>query len=148
MGWGLKKIKSILPQREPFLFVDEVIKIERGKHITAKKFIDPKSDFFKGHFPGQPVMPGVLTIEAMAQAGIILFSTTKPKVAKTNPYYYFGKVQAEFMHPVFPNDTLILDAYNIKILDYAGIIKIVASIKGKIVAEATCSFAVKKRNGK
>ncbi len=145
MIWGKEKIKTILPHREPFLFIDKVTKIEKGKHITAEKFIDPGSDFLKGHFPDQPVMPGVLTIEAMAQAGIILFYTTKPKVARSHPYYYFAKVQAEFMSPIFPNDTLILDAYNIKILDYAGIIKTVATIKGKIVAEATCSFAVKKK---
>ena len=66
MKWDKEKVKSILPQREPFLFVDEVLEIEEGKRIVAKKYLDPEADFFKGHFPGKPIMPGVLIIEAMA----------------------------------------------------------------------------------
>jgi 3-hydroxyacyl-[acyl-carrier-protein] dehydratase len=144
MGWGLKKIKSILPQREPFLFVDEVIKIERGQHITAIKYLDPNEPFFKGHFPGNPIMPGVLTIEAMAQAGILLYSTAKPKIAKTNPKYFLKKAETEFLSPVFPGDTLILDVYRVKILDYVGVISAEARVKDKKVAKMTCFFAVKK----
>jgi 3-hydroxyacyl-[acyl-carrier-protein] dehydratase len=144
MGWGLKKIKSILPQREPFLFVDEVIKIERGQHITVKKYLAPNESFFKGHFPGNPIMPGVLTVEAMAQAGILLYSTAKPKIAKTHPHYFLCKAETEFMNPVFPGDTLIIDVYRVKILDYVGVISAVARVKDKKVAKMTGFFAVKK----
>jgi 3-hydroxyacyl-[acyl-carrier-protein] dehydratase len=147
MAWDKDKIKSILPQREPFLFVDEVVKIERGKHLTARKYLDPKEPFFQGHFPGNPIMPGVLTVEAMAQAGILLYSTAKPKIAKTHPQYFLSKTETEFMAPVFPGDTLILDVYRIKILDYVGVISAEARVKGKKVAKMTCFFAVRK-NGK
>ena len=148
MVWDKEKIKTILPHREPFLFIDEVIEIEAGKRIVARKYIDPKEHFFKGHFPGKPIMPGVLTIEAMAQAGIILYYTTKLKVAKNHPDYYLAKIKAEFMHPVYPGDTLILEARNVKILDYAGIIDIEARVGDKVVATSTSSFAVKKKNEK
>jgi 3-hydroxyacyl-[acyl-carrier-protein] dehydratase len=144
MGWGLKKIKSILPQREPFLFVDEVVKIEKDQHITAKKYLDPNEPFFKGHFPGNPIMPGVLTIEAMAQAGILLYAVVKPEISKTHPQYFLSKAETEFLSPVFPGDTLILDVYRVKILDYVGVIRAEASVKNKKVARMTCFFAVKK----
>ncbi len=144
MAWDKKKIKTILPHREPFLFIDKVTHVEKGKHITAARYFDPKEFFFKGHFPHKPILPGVIAIEAMAQAGIILYSTTKPEIAKNHPDYYFGKVKAEFFKPIFPKDTLILDAYNIKILDYTGIIEVTAKVKSKIVAKSICSFAVKR----
>lgn len=148
MGWDKEKIKSILPQRDPFLFIDEVIEVDEGKCIVAKRYIDPEEYFFKGHFPHKPIMPGVLIIETMAQAAIILYYTTKPKIAQTHPDYYLAKVKAELLHPVYPGDTLILEARNVKILDYAGIVETKAKVGEKLVAKATSSFAVKKKNEK
>jgi 3-hydroxyacyl-[acyl-carrier-protein] dehydratase len=142
MTWDKEKIKSILPQREPFLFIDEVIEVEEGQRIVAKKYLDPKADFFKGHFPGNPVMPGVLTIEAMNQAAIILYYTTKPDIAKVNPDYYLTNVNAVFKAPVRPGDTLILEARNFKIVDFGGVIETTAKVGDKIVATMRGSFAV------
>ena len=142
MIWNQEKIKSILPQREPFLFVDEVIEVEEGKRVVAKKYLDPQSDFFEGHFPGNPVMPGVLTIKAMNQAAIILYYTTKPVVAKANPDYYLTNVNAAFKSPVYPGDTLILEAYNFKIVDFGGVIDVTAKVGEKIVATMRGTFAV------
>jgi 3-hydroxyacyl-[acyl-carrier-protein] dehydratase len=151
MIWDKEKIKSILPQREPFLFIDEVIEIEEGKRVVARKYLDPKADFFKGHFPGNPVMPGVLTIEAMGQTAIILYYVTKPKIAKTHPDYYLTNVNATFKSPVYPSDTLILEATIFKIVDFGGVVDVVARVKEEIVATMRASFAVvakKSQNGK
>ncbi|MCF7908529.1 MAG: 3-hydroxyacyl-ACP dehydratase FabZ [Candidatus Omnitrophica bacterium] len=146
MTWDKEKVKSILPQREPFLFIDEVIEVDEGKRIVAKKYLDPKADFFKGHFPGNPVMPGVLTIEAMAQAAILVYSTAKPEIAKKRPDYYFGSVKAKFKLPVFPNETLILEAEIIKVTDFGGVVDTIARVKDKVVAQASSTFGVKLRD--
>ena len=148
MRWDKQKIMSILPQREPFLFVDEVTDIDEGKRVIAKKYLDPNLDFFKGHFPANPVMPGVLTIEAMNQTAIILFSTTKPKIANSNPNYYITTVTAKFTSPVYPGDTLTLEARNFKIVDFGGVIDATAKVGDRIVATMRGSFAVvTKKNG-
>lgn len=142
MIWDKEKIKSILPQREPFLFIDEVIEVEEANRIVATKYLDPKSDFFKGHFPGNPVMPGVLIIEAMAQAAIILFYSAKPHIAKDNPDYYLSNVNATFKSPAYPGDTLILEASDFKIVDFGGVMDVTAKVGNKIVATMRGSFAV------
>ncbi|MCM8796107.1 MAG: 3-hydroxyacyl-ACP dehydratase FabZ [Candidatus Omnitrophica bacterium] len=142
MHWDKEKIKSILPQREPFLFIDEVIEVEEGKRVVAKKYLDPALDFFKGHFPGNPVMPGALIIEAMAQTGLILYYTTKPHIAKTHPDYYLTSINVTFKSPVYPKDTLILEAHNFKIVEFGGVVDITAKVKDKIVATSRSTFAV------
>ena len=142
MLWSIDKIKAILPQREPFLFIDEVIEVEEGKRIVAKKYLDPKADFFKGHFPNKPIMPGVLIIEAMAQASIILYSTAKPEIARKHPTYYLSNVNATFKSPVYPGDTLTIEAVNFKIVDFGGVIDVTTKVKGKLIATAKSSFGV------
>lgn len=143
MTWDKEKIKSVLPQREPFLFIDEVIEVEEGKRIVAKKYLDPKADFFKGHFPQNPVMPGVLTIEAMAQTAIILYSTTKPEIAKANPEYYLSSVNAMLSSPAYPDETLIIEAINFKITDFGGVIDCTAKVGDRLIAKTRSSFGVK-----
>ncbi len=144
--WDKEKIKTILPQREPFLFIDEVTEIEEGRRIVATRYIDPNEYFFKGHFPGKPIMPGVLIIEAMAQASILLYSVVKPEIAKSAPNYYLGRVKAEFMSPVYPGDMLTLEAKNIKIIDSGGLIDVEARVKDKLIAKCSSTFAVKKND--
>ena len=144
MIWDKEKIKSILPQREPFLFIDEVIEIDGNQKVVAVKHVRAEEPFFQGHFPGNPIMPGVLIIEAMAQTAIILYSVCKPAIAQTHPNYYLGKTKAEFLTPVFPKDKLILEAYNIKIIDNAGVVNTITRVKDKIVAKASFVFGIKK----
>lgn len=144
MNWDKEKIKSILPQREPFLFIDEVIEIDGTKKVVATKFISADESFFQGHFPGRPIMPGVLIIEAMAQASIVLYYVCKPEIAKTHPNYYLGKVKAEFIAPVFPGDKLLLEANNVKIINNAGVVDVLARVGDKIVAKASLTFGIKK----
>ena len=144
MIWDKEKIKSVLPQREPFLFIDEVIEIDGTKKVVAVKNIKNDESFFAGHFPDNPVMPGVLIIEAMAQTSIILYSICKPEIAKTHPTYYLGKSKAEFLAPVLPGDKLIIETNNIKIIDEAGVVDAVARVGDKIVAKANLVFGIKK----
>jgi 3-hydroxyacyl-[acyl-carrier-protein] dehydratase len=144
MIWDKEKIKSILPHREPFLFIDEVIEIDGTDRVTAVKHIKDDEDYFKGHFPDKPIMPGVLIIEAMAQASIILYSIDRPEIAKTHPYYYLGKVRAEILLPVYPGNRLIIEAKKVKFLDNAAITDTIAKVNGNIVAKANFVFGIKK----
>ncbi|MCK5342016.1 MAG: 3-hydroxyacyl-ACP dehydratase FabZ [Candidatus Heimdallarchaeota archaeon] len=144
MIWDKEKIKTVLPQREPFLFIDEIIEIDGTKKVVAVKHIRKNESFFEGHFPGNPIMPGVLIIEAMAQASIILYSVSKPEIVKAHPDYYLGNIKAEFISPVYPGDKLIIETNNVKILDYAAITDAVAKVNDKIVAKANLVFSVKK----
>ena len=144
LKWDKEKIKSILPHREPFLFIDEVIDIEGTKKVVAVKYIKGNESFFEGHFPGKPIMPGVLIIEAMAQTAIILYNACKPEIAKTHPNYYLGKVKAEFLSPVLPGDKLILETNNVKIIDEAGVVDAFARVGDRIVAKANLVFSIKK----
>jgi len=88
-------------------------------------------------------MPGVLIIEAMAQASIILYYVCKPEIAKTNPGYYLGKVKSEFFIPVLPGDKLILEIDNVKIADNAGVVDALARVGERIVAKANLVFGLK-----
>ncbi|MBI5416508.1 3-hydroxyacyl-ACP dehydratase FabZ [Candidatus Poribacteria bacterium] len=142
-NWDIEKIKSILPHREPFLFIDEVIEIEGTQKVIAVKNIKKDEKYFVGHFPDNPIMPGVLIAEAMAQAAIILYSVCKPVIAKTHPKYYLKKINSEFLSPVFPGDKLILEVNNIKIIDNAGIVDVIAQVENKITAKANIIFGVK-----
>jgi 3-hydroxyacyl-[acyl-carrier-protein] dehydratase len=146
MQWDKEKIKSILPQREPFLFIDEVIETEGEEKVVAVKHVRAEEDFFRGHFPANPIMPGVLIIEAMAQASIVLYCLCKPHIAQTHPNYYLGRVKAEFKAPVLPGDRLILEAHKVKIMDSAGVVDVLARVEDKIVAKASLSFGIKPKS--
>lgn len=145
MNWDKEKIKSILPQGEPCLFIDEVIEIDGTERVVAVKNIKTNESFFQGHFPDRPIVPGAIIIEAMSQTSIILYYVCKPEIAKTHPDYYLGKVKAEFLAPVFPGDKLILEANNVKIIDEAGVVDALARVGDKIVAKANVVFGVKKK---
>jgi beta-hydroxyacyl-ACP dehydratase FabZ len=144
LKWDKEKIKSILPHREPFLFIDEVIEIDGTEKVVAVKNIKKNEDFFEGHFPGNPIMPGVLIIEAMAQTSVILYYICKPDIGKTHPNYYLGRVKAEFLLPVLPGDELILETNNVKIIDEAAVIDALARVGERIVAKANFVFSIKK----
>ncbi len=101
------KIMQILPHRHPFLFIDKILKITDNS-IVGLKYVSPDEPYFKGHFPGRPVMPGVLQIEAMAQVGGVLVLNTFPD--PENYLTFFGRIEnAKFKRPVEPGDTLIFE---------------------------------------
>ena len=110
-GMDIRQILECLPHRYPFLLVDRVVSCEAGKRIVAVKNVTINEPFFAGHFPHHPVMPGVMIIEALAQAAAILTFKTRGRQADDNSVYYFvGIDHARFKKPVMPGDTLELNA--------------------------------------
>jgi len=101
------QVRKILPHREPFLFIDEVLEVSNDL-IVAKRFVSPKEDFFKGHFPNFPIMPGVLVLEAMAQSSALLGSHIMSQSADDKSMYLLcGVEKVRFKKKVLPGDTLI-----------------------------------------
>jgi len=106
----IQYILKQLPHRYPFLLVDKVIELERNQRIRAVKNVTFNEPYFTGHFPGRPVMPGVLILEALAQAaGLLAFDAMGQVPDENNIYYFVGIDGARFKHPVVPGDQLILD---------------------------------------
>lgn len=133
----IRAILEHLPHRYPFLLVDRVIEIEKGKRIVALKNVTINEPFFVGHFPHLPVMPGVLQIEALAQAAGILSFQTMGRVSDDRSVYYFvGIDSARFKRPVVPGDQLMLEVEIRRIArsiwKYAGR----ATVDGQVAAEA------------
>lgn len=141
--WDINKIQEILPQRYPFIFIDRVVSIDTaiGK-ITCLKNFTTNEHFFTGHFPGMPVVPGVIIIEAMAQASILGFAALKPEIAAKHPIYYLGKVEAKFKKPVVPGDQLVIEVTKEKIVNNAGVVTVVAKVNGEITTQARIMFGV------
>lgn len=106
----IHKILKMLPHRYPFLLVDRVLEVEKGKRIKAIKNVTINEQFFNGHFPHRPVMPGVLMLEALAQTAALLSFETLDEVPDENTVYYFAGIDgARFKRPVEPGDQLILE---------------------------------------
>ncbi len=134
----IEEIQQYLPHRYPFLLVDRVIEIELGKYIKAYKNVTNNEPFFMGHFPGKQVMPGVLILEAMAQAsGILGFKTMGKKPEEGSIYYFVGADSLRFKRPAVPGDQIILESR--VITEKKGIWKFNcnANVEGETVAEAT-----------
>ena len=137
---NLEQIKEIIPHRDPFLLIDEVTELEPGVSVTAKKYLKPDEYWFKGHFPGQPVQPGVLMIEMLAQAGAVCalsLPENKGKIA-----FFAGIDKARFRGTVGPGDTLELHVTMTKKKGPIGFGDAVATVNGKKVVTAEISFAV------
>jgi 3-hydroxyacyl-[acyl-carrier-protein] dehydratase len=133
----IHEILQHLPHRYPFVLIDRVVSLELGKEITAIKNVSVNEPYFPGHFPYHPVMPGVLIVEAMAQAAAILsFKTMDTKPSDDSVYYFAGIDSARFKKPVSPGDQIILNVKIDRILKgiwkYTG----VARVEGIVVAEA------------
>lgn len=141
----VNEIRRYLPHRYPFLLVDRVVELTRGESIVAYKNVTVNEPFFNGHFPDHPVMPGVLIIEAMAQAAGILGFKTMDKTPQDGSIYYFvGADNTRFKRPVVPGDRLQLEA---KILtERRGIWKfeVKATVEGELVCSSTILCADRK----
>ena len=134
----IEEIQKYLPHRYPFLLVDRVLEIDLGKYIKAYKNVTTNEEFFKGHFPDKQVMPGVLILEAMAQAsGILGFKTMDKKPEDGSIYYFVGAASLRFKRPAVPGDQVILESS--VITEKKGIWKFdcKASVEEDLVAEAT-----------
>jgi len=138
------KILKQLPHRYPFLLVDRVLTIEKGVRIKALKNVTINEPFFEGHFPHRPVMPGVLMLEALAQAAALLaFDAMDASPENGSIYYFAGIDNARFKRPVEPGDQLILEAELLRMK--AGIFKFKtsASVAGELAVEAELTCAMR-----
>ncbi len=140
----IHRILNQLPHRYPFLLVDRVLDIQKGKSIRALKNVTINEPFFEGHFPQRPVMPGVLMIEAMAQAAALLSFDAMDASPDKNTLYYLAAVDGvRFKRPVEPGDQLILEAELVRMK--AGIYKYKgrALVDGEVAAEAEFTCAIR-----
>ncbi len=133
----IRQILECLPHRYPFLLVDRVLSCDPGKRIVAIKNVTINEPFFTGHFPHHPVMPGVMIVEALAQAAAILaFKTHDRKADDSSIYYFVGIDNARFKKPVMPGDTLELNAEIKRIARGIWWFSTHARVAGQVVAEA------------
>ncbi|MGM0123855.1 3-hydroxyacyl-[acyl-carrier-protein] dehydratase FabZ [Enterococcus sp. AZ194] len=140
MKMNIEEIKQIIPHRYPMLLIDTIEEIEEGQRVVAKKNVTFNEHVFQGHFPGEPVMPGVLILEAMAQAGAVALLSLEQFKGKTA---YFGGIdKAKFRQKVVPGNTLMLEVEILKVKSSAGIGKGIARVDGKKVAEAELTFMI------
>ena len=145
----IHEVLAHLPQRFPMLMVDRVTHFEPNKRIVALKNVSANEPYFEGHFPGRPIMPGVLILEAMAQAaGILVFRSRGSKPEKNSVYYYVGIDEARFKKPVVPGDQLEVEVIYERELRRIFKFKCAARVAGEVVAEATILCAVQTDNEK
>lgn len=135
-----KEIMDILPHRYPFLMIDSIEELEPGVRAVGRKCVSVNEPYFQGHFPGNPVMPGVLIMEALAQVGAVAMLTLPEWKGKTA--YFAGIDKARFRRKVMPGDVLMLEMTVIKVKGSVGIGKAVATVNGEKAAEAELTFAI------
>jgi 3-hydroxyacyl-[acyl-carrier-protein] dehydratase len=143
---NFEEVKKLVPQKYPFLFIDKVIELQKESRIVCLKNISGNEPFFAGHFPDFAIMPGVLIIEALAQASIILFKKSFDTEQNKDKVFLLASANVRFSKPVFPGDQLILEIDIEKIISSAAIVKGVAKVGDKVVTKATLSFGLANRD--
>jgi beta-hydroxyacyl-ACP dehydratase FabZ len=144
--FGLKEIQEVLPHRYPFLLVDRILEMELGKRVVGIKNVTMNEPFFVGHFPGHPIMPGVLLIEAMAQVGGFLLMRTLDACAERKVMYFTGIDRARFRRPVVPGDQVRFEIEFLQLRRQVCRMKGEATVEGKVALEAEMSAIVVDRD--
>ena len=137
---GIKEIEEIIPHRHPFLLIDYIEDFKPGEFAVGYKCVTFREDFFKGHFPNQPVMPGVLIVEALAQVGAVAILSKKEFKGKTA--FFDGIKKIQFKKMIKPGDKLRLETKIISSKGTIGIGSAVATVDGEIVAKGELTFMV------
>jgi 3-hydroxyacyl-[acyl-carrier-protein] dehydratase len=140
--FGRDKIEEILPHREPFLLLDEVLELSPGSHVVARKTVRPDEWYLAGHFPGRPVMPGVLIVEAMAQAGAVAVLSEEENRGRMA--LFAGIDDVRFKRIVEPGDELELRCDLERVRGPIGRGKATAHVRGELAARGTLTFAVER----
>lgn len=138
--YNAQEIMDIIPHRYPFLLIDTIEEMEEGVRALGKKCVSVNEPYFQGHFPGNPVMPGVLIIEALAQVGAVAILSQPEWKGRTA--YFAGIDKAKFRQKVMPGDVLHLETTIYKVKGPVGVGKAVAAVNGKIAAQAELTFAI------
>ena len=136
----VNQIKEIIPHRYPFLLIDQVVEIEEGKRVVAKKNVTINEPFFQGHFPDYPVMPGVLIVEALAQAGAVAMLQKEENKGKIG--FLAGIDSCRFKRQVIPGDTLMLEVEITRLKGPIGKGKAKATVNGELACDAEIIFAI------
>lgn len=145
MELDISKVMELLPHRFPFLLVDRVVRIEQGKSLSAIKNVTINEPFFQGHFPNQPIMPGVLILEAMAQATGLLAFSDMGDAHKSKLYMLVGIDKSRFRGQVVPGDQLVLDISLKRNMRGIGMYQCKALVDGEVVAEAEMMCSAQER---
>ncbi len=135
-----QEIMDIIPHRYPFLLIDAIEELEPGVRALGKKCVSVNEPFFQGHFPGNPVMPGVLIMEALAQVGAVAMLSQPDWKGRTA--YFAGIDKARFRQKVVPGDVLLLETEIIKVKGPIGVGRAVAKVNDKVAAQAELTFAI------
>lgn len=135
-----QEIMNIIPHRYPFLLIDTVEELEPGVRAVGKKCVSVNEPFFQGHFPGNPVMPGALIVEALAQVGAVAM-LSQPEF-KGRTAYFAGIDKARFRRKVVPGDVLLLETEIIKVKGPIGVGRAVAKVDGQVAAQAELTFSI------
>jgi len=135
------EIVKLIPHRYPFLLVDRILEIDHGERVVGLKNVSMNEAFFQGHFPGKPVMPGVLVIEAMAQTGGILAYNAVPQ-AVGKLIYFMGMDKVKFRRPVVPGDQLIMELTMVHKSSRAWKMQGKATVEGQLAAQAELTAAI------
>jgi beta-hydroxyacyl-ACP dehydratase FabZ len=138
----IQQIQEVLPHRYPFLLVDRILEIEPGRRVVGLKNVTINEAFFQGHFPGYPIMPGVLIIEAMAQVGGVLLMRTLNVTAEKNLFYFTSIDRAKFRRPVLPGDQVRFEVELLHLRSRNSKMQARAYVEGKLVAEAEISGVI------
>jgi len=136
----IQQIKEIIPHRYPFLLVDKVLEVEEGKHAIGIKNVTANEEFFNGHFPDYPVMPGVLIVEALAQVGAV--AMLKKEENRGRLAFFAGIDNCRFKRQVRPGDQLRLEVEMTRVRGSIGKGKAVATVDGEIACETEITFAL------
>ena len=137
-----EQIKEIIPHRDPFLLIDEILEVEEGTKAVGIKNVTGDEDFFRGHFPGYPVMPGVLIVEALAQVGAVAMLIKEENRGKLA--FFAGIDKCRFKRQVKPGDQLHLEVEIVRIKGPIGKGKGIAKVNGEVACEAEITFALEK----
>lgn len=140
MMLGIKEIQAIIPHRHPFLLIDSIEELEPGVRAVGHKCVTFNEPWFQGHFPQEPVMPGVLIVEALAQTGAVAILSVEENKGKTA--YFGGMNHVKFKKKVVPGDKLCLECEIIKQKGPVGIGSAVATVDGKTVVSAKLTFMI------
>ncbi len=136
-----EEIKKIIPHRDPFLLIDTIEEMDEGKKVVATKHMKEDEFWFKGHFPDYPVVPGVLMLEMMAQAGAVSMLVLPENKGKLG--FFGGVKEAKFRRQVVPGDTLRIEVEIIKVKGPVGVGKGVCTVNGEKAVSAEITFAIK-----